>query len=44
MQDLRNHGESPHAPRHDYIAMAEDVAAFIHEHDLKDPTLLGHSM
>ncbi|OIW29882.1 alpha/beta-hydrolase [Coniochaeta ligniaria NRRL 30616] len=42
--DLRNHGESPHAPRHDYIAMAEDVAAFIHEHGLEDPTLIGHSM
>ncbi|KAB5575886.1 Alpha/Beta hydrolase protein [Coniochaeta sp. 2T2.1] len=42
--DLRNHGDSPHAPRHDYIAMAEDVAAFIREHDLKKPTLIGHSM
>ncbi|KAB5563376.1 Alpha/Beta hydrolase protein [Coniochaeta sp. 2T2.1] len=42
--DLRNHGDSPHAPRHDYIAMAEDVAAFIREHDLKNPTLIGHSM
>ncbi|CAJ2507480.1 Uu.00g086660.m01.CDS01 [Anthostomella pinea] len=42
--DLRNHGESPHAPRHDYTAMAEDVAAFISEHGLKQPTLIGHSM
>lgn len=42
--DLRNHGDSPHAPRHDYIAMAEDVAAFMHDHGLKDPTLIGHSM
>ncbi|GAP87646.1 putative abhydrolase domain-containing protein [Rosellinia necatrix] len=42
--DLRNHGESPHASRHDYLAMAEDVAGFIGEHGLKEPTLIGHSM
>ncbi|RYP57438.1 hypothetical protein DL770_010670 [Monosporascus sp. CRB-9-2] len=42
--DLRNHGESPHAPRHDYTAMAEDVAGFIHHHGLKDSSLIGHSM
>ncbi|KAI1180927.1 alpha beta hydrolase fold family [Nemania sp. FL0916] len=44
VQDLRNHGESPHASRHDYIAMADDVAGFISEHGLKEPTLIGHSM
>ena len=43
-QDLRNHGESPHAPRNDYPAMAEDVAAFLAQHGLKNPTLIGHSM
>ncbi|KAK3995666.1 Alpha/Beta hydrolase protein [Cladorrhinum sp. PSN332] len=42
--DLRNHGESPHDHRHDYTAMAADVADFIHQHDLKEPTLIGHSM
>ncbi|PSS02421.1 Alpha/Beta hydrolase protein [Coniella lustricola] len=42
--DLRNHGESPHAPRHDYSAMAEDVDAFIKEHSIDQPTLVGHSM
>ncbi|KAI1814802.1 alpha beta hydrolase fold family [Poronia punctata] len=42
--DLRNHGDSPHAPRHDYVAMADDVAGFISEHGLKEPTLIGHSM
>ncbi|KAI0129259.1 alpha/beta-hydrolase [Hypoxylon sp. NC0597] len=42
--DLRNHGESPHAPRHDYLAMADDVAGFIRDHGLRDPTLIGHSM
>jgi hypothetical protein len=43
-QDLRNHGESPHATRHDYPAMAQDVAEFIEGHGLKDTTLIGHSM
>ncbi|KAI0379976.1 alpha/beta-hydrolase [Hypomontagnella monticulosa] len=42
--DLRNHGDSPHAPRHDYIAMADDVAGFIRDHDMQNPTLIGHSM
>ncbi|KAI6090824.1 alpha/beta-hydrolase [Hypoxylon rubiginosum] len=42
--DLRNHGESPHSPRHDYLAMADDVAAFIRDHGMSDPTLIGHSM
>ncbi|KAI1310062.1 alpha beta hydrolase fold family [Xylaria venustula] len=42
--DLRNHGESPHADRHDYVAMADDVAGFISEHGLKEPSLIGHSM
>jgi len=42
--DLRNHGDSPHHPKHDYLAMAEDVAGFIEEHKLKDTTLIGHSM
>lgn len=42
--DLRNHGESPHDPRHDYLAMADDVAGFIREHGLQSPSLIGHSM
>jgi len=43
-QDLRNHGESPHEDRHDYTAMAADVADFIRQHGLKESTLIGHSM
>ncbi|PQE16577.1 hypothetical protein CJF30_00003271 [Rutstroemia sp. NJR-2017a BBW] len=43
-QDLRNHGDSPHHPQHDYMAMASDVAGFIDEHKLTGPTLIGHSM
>ena len=43
--DLRNHGDSPHIPRHDYEAMAADVEAFITTHKLSPETiLLGHSM
>ncbi|KAH7166280.1 hypothetical protein EDB81DRAFT_680958 [Dactylonectria macrodidyma] len=42
--DLRNHGESPHDARHDYVAMAQDVADFIQDHGLTETTLIGHSM
>ncbi|KAK2072254.1 hypothetical protein P8C59_006621 [Phyllachora maydis] len=42
--DLRNHGDSAHSPRHDYLAMAADVASFIRHHQLTKPTLIGHSM
>jgi hypothetical protein len=43
-QDLRNHGESDHAPQHDYLAMAADVTEFIAKHRLSKPVLIGHSM
>lgn len=42
--DLRNHGDSPHSPHHDYTVLAADVSAFLTKHDLKNPTLIGHSM
>ncbi|UNI24483.1 hypothetical protein JDV02_010224 [Purpureocillium takamizusanense] len=42
--DLRNHGESPQSSRHDYLAMADDVSAFIEDHGLTDTTIIGHSM
>ena len=42
--DLRNHGESPWSDRHDYPALAADVAAVI-ERRVGGPTaVLGHSM
>lgn len=44
IKDLRNHGESPHDSRHDYTAMTEDILAFIADHGLKEPILIGHSM
>jgi pimeloyl-ACP methyl ester carboxylesterase len=44
VQDLRNHGESPHDSRHDYTALAEDVEGFLQEHKIERPALIGHSM
>jgi pimeloyl-ACP methyl ester carboxylesterase len=42
--DLRNHGASPHHPLMDYPSMAADLLRFIETHELKAPSLLGHSM
>ncbi|HUB96694.1 MAG TPA: alpha/beta fold hydrolase [Stellaceae bacterium] len=42
--DLRNHGASPWDDRMDYPAMAEDVAAFVADHGIARPAILGHSM
>ncbi|KAK5554722.1 hypothetical protein LTR46_007448 [Exophiala xenobiotica] len=42
--DLRNHGDSPHSPEHDYTSMAIDVEHFISRHKIPRPTLIGHSM
>lgn len=42
--DLRNHGDSPHHKIHDYNALASDTLAFLHKHNLRNATLIGHSM
>ncbi|DAA77456.1 TPA_exp: hypothetical protein A8136_6716 [Trichophyton benhamiae CBS 112371] len=42
--DLRNHGDSPHVPEHNYDVMADDVENFIKNRNLEKPVLLGHSM
>ena len=42
--DLRNHGESPWDERHDYRALAADVAAVIEERVGGPAAVLGHSM
>lgn len=42
--DLRNHGASPWNPRHDYPAVAGDVARFIRTHVGGPAAVLGHSM
>ena len=43
-QDLRNHGDSPHSPDASYLDLSGDVAAFIEDRQLKDVTVVGHSM
>lgn len=42
--DLRNHGESPWDPRHDYPAMADDVADLIARRIGPPADVIGHSM
>lgn len=44
IKDLRNHGDSYHDPKHDYDALGDDIESFIEKHELKDSTLIGHSM
>jgi pimeloyl-ACP methyl ester carboxylesterase len=41
--DLRSHGSSPHVPM-TYEAMAEDVNKFVEGRNLRNVTILGHSM
>ncbi len=42
--DLRNHGQSFHAPNMSYQVMAYDVLAVLNELGLDSVTLIGHSM
>ncbi|CRG86743.1 Abhydrolase domain-containing protein C22H12,03 [Talaromyces islandicus] len=42
--DLRNHGDTGHAPEHTYTHLADDVAEFIKQHRLGKAVLIGHSM
>ncbi|KAF2142909.1 uncharacterized protein K452DRAFT_317802 [Aplosporella prunicola CBS 121167] len=42
--DLRNHGDSPHDPAHNYTVLAEDVEDFLEFHRLSGSVLIGHSM
>lgn len=43
--DLRNFGDSPHAARLDYPALAADVERFVDEQQFgQKPVLVGHSM
>ncbi len=42
--DLRNHGRSPHSDDLSYQLMSDDVAAFIKQHQIQNPVVLGHSM
>lgn len=42
--DLRNHGDSPHAPGMGYAAMAADVAETLEALGARGAAVLGHSM
>lgn len=42
--DLRNHGESPHAPVHDYTSMVADIEALRIARGWESMHLIGHSM
>ncbi len=44
LPDQRNHGRSPHHPRHDYPALAADVEEMLDRRKLHQTVLLGHSM
>ena len=42
--DMRNHGSSPHSEIMDYPSMKADVKAFLVQHKINRPYVLGHSM
>jgi pimeloyl-ACP methyl ester carboxylesterase len=42
--DLRNHGRSPHANRHDYPALVADLLALLGDLRISSTALVGHSM
>ena len=42
--DQRNHGASPHSDTFNYPAMVDDLREFIETHQLKNVSLLGHSI
>lgn len=42
--DQRNHGRSPHSDIFNYESLANDLYDFIISHNIKNPTIIGHSM
>lgn len=42
--DQRNHGKSPHSDEFSYELMSKDVVEYCELHNLKEITLMGHSM
>ncbi len=42
--DARNHGGSQHTATHTLADLTQDLAAFLAEHKIAQPVLLGHSM
>ena len=44
LPDQRNHGKSPHSPRHDFPSMRDDLTRFMEDQKLDSTILIGHSM
>jgi pimeloyl-ACP methyl ester carboxylesterase len=44
LPDMRNHGQSPHAPVHSYPAMSDDLSEFMEDLSIVNRLLIGHSM
>ncbi|WP_333599357.1 alpha/beta fold hydrolase [Flavobacterium sp.] len=44
MLDLRNHGKSFHSEDFNYTVMANDLLGYCQHYDLKDISIIGHSM
>jgi len=44
MLDLRNHGKSFHSEDFNYTVMANDLLEYCQHYDLKDSSIIGHSM
>jgi esterase len=44
LPDQRNHGQSGNNDVFDYDSMAEDLKAFIEQHSIENPYIIGHSM
>lgn len=42
--DARNHGRSPHTATHNLTDLTADLGAFIAQHGIQQPVLIGHSM
>jgi len=42
--DARNHGDSQHSPKMDYVCMAEDLVRMLTDLNLSGPVVMGHSM
>ncbi|NTW24606.1 MAG: alpha/beta fold hydrolase [Lentimicrobium sp.] len=42
--DMRNHGQSPHSPTFNYLAMSDDLLEFMEDHQIEKSLLIGHSM
>lgn len=42
--DQRNHGKSPHHNDFSYPVLASDLYDFMHQHDIEQANIIGHSM